>query len=136
MLAMRTAAAVSYEFGPFRMDPVRRRLLKDGVPVPLRPKAFALLLVLAQRSGQEVEKDELITLLWPDTIVDENNLPHTISKLRKALDERLDDHRYIVTVPGRGYCFVAPVRTVDDRADAASPRADRKSTRLNSSHMS
>src|SRR3954447_21193907 len=123
MLAMRTAAAVSYEFGPFRMDPVRRRLLKDGVPVPLRPKAFALLLVLAQRSGQEVEKDELITLLWPDTIVDENNLPHTISKLRKALDERLDDHRYIVTVPGRGYRFVAPVRVVDDRADAAAPHA-------------
>ncbi len=110
---MSTTAATSFlEFGPFHLDPVRCRLLKHGVPVPLRPKAFQLLLALAQRCGEDVEKDELINLVWPDAIVEENNLPHTISKLRKALDERLDEHRYIVTVPGRGYRFVAPIRVI------------------------
>ena len=110
---MATAAGITfYQFGPFRLDPIRCRLLKEGVRVPLTPTAFRLLLLLVQRAGQDVEKDELIQLVWPETIVEENNLPHTISKLRKALNERLDDHRYIVTAPGRGYRFVASVKAV------------------------
>lgn len=95
--------------------------------MPLRPKAFELLLALAERSGEDVEKDELIRLVWPDAIVEENNLPHTISKVRKALDERIDEHQYIVTVPGRGYRFVAPVRTVaafGATRSADTPRRD------------
>jgi DNA-binding winged helix-turn-helix (wHTH) protein/tetratricopeptide (TPR) repeat protein len=123
---MATAPTSCYVFGSFRLDPIRRLLTRGGAPVALRPKAFDLLLALAQRPGQDVEKDELLTLVWPDAVVEENNLPHTISRLRKVLDERLDDHRYIVTVPGRGYRFVAPVTVV---ADADERHAARSSDR-------
>ncbi|HKF20348.1 MAG TPA: winged helix-turn-helix domain-containing protein [Candidatus Angelobacter sp.] len=96
------------EFGPFRVDPEQRVLLRGQDPIPLSPKAFDLLLVLAQRSGQVVLKDELMTLLWPDTFVEESNLGQHVFQLRKALG----DPSYIVTVPGRGYRFAHRVRTI------------------------
>jgi DNA-binding winged helix-turn-helix (wHTH) protein/Tol biopolymer transport system component len=96
------------EFGPFRVDPEQRVLLRGQDPIPLSPKAFDLLLVLAQRSGQVVLKDELMTLLWPDTFVEESNLGQHVFQLRKALG----DPSYIVTVPGRGYRFASRVRPV------------------------
>ena len=98
-----------YEFGGFRVDPVRRRLLRSHEQVALTPKAFSILLILLERRGDVVEKDELIQLVWPDTFVTEANLTQNISSLRKALGERANDHRYVVTVPGRGYSFVADV---------------------------
>jgi DNA-binding winged helix-turn-helix (wHTH) protein/TolB-like protein/Tfp pilus assembly protein PilF len=98
-----------YEFGGFRVDPVRRRLLRSQEQVPLTPKAFSILLVLLERRGQVVDKEELIQTVWPDTYVTEANLTQNISSLRKALGERANDHRYVVTVPGRGYSFVADV---------------------------
>jgi TolB-like protein/DNA-binding winged helix-turn-helix (wHTH) protein len=107
-----------YEFGPYRLDAVKRVLLRDGQPVPVTSKVFDTLLVLVLHGGQVIQKDELMKALWPDTIVEENNLTQQISMLRKALGERAGDHRYVVTVPGRGYSFVAPVREVwDDRAE-------------------
>src|SRR5215510_219563 len=102
-----------YEFGPFRLDPGRRLLLREGEPLPLRPKAFDTLLVLVQNSGHVVNKDELMQAVWGDTIVEEGGLTRNISVLRKTLGESPDHHRYIVTAPGRGYCFVATVRKVD-----------------------
>jgi DNA-binding winged helix-turn-helix (wHTH) protein len=90
------------EFGPFRIDPEQRLLLRDQQPIPLSPKAFDLLLVLAQRGEQVVVKDDLMKLLWPDTFVEESNLAQHVFQLRKALGERAQDSAYIVTVPGRG----------------------------------
>jgi DNA-binding winged helix-turn-helix (wHTH) protein/tetratricopeptide (TPR) repeat protein len=98
-----------YEFDAFRVDPVRRRLLRDGEPVPLTPKALSILLVLLENRGGVVEKDDLIRRVWPDSYVTEANLTQNVSSLRKALGERANEHRYVVTVPGRGYTFVAEV---------------------------
>lgn len=91
-----------YEFGPFRLEAKERRLLRDGHPVRLRAKVLDTLCVLVSRSGCLVEKDELIALVWPDTVVEENNLAHNINALRKAFG----DARLIETVPGKGYRFL------------------------------
>jgi TolB-like protein/DNA-binding winged helix-turn-helix (wHTH) protein len=101
-----------YEFGPFRLDSVRRTLLRDGEPVALTSKVFDTLLVLLEHRAEVLSKDQLMTALWPDVWVEENNLTQHISMLRKALGERAGEHRYVVTVPGRGYSFVAGVREV------------------------
>jgi Tol biopolymer transport system component/DNA-binding winged helix-turn-helix (wHTH) protein len=104
-----------YEFGPFRLDPSERRLLREGEQVPLSPKVFDLLLVLVRRHGAILEKEDLLSAVWPDTIVEENNLSVNISALRKALGEVSNEHTYIETLPRRGYRFVAPVREVSDQ---------------------
>ncbi len=101
-----------YEFDAFRVDPVRRRLLRDGDLVALTPKSFSILLVLLESRGQVVEKEELIRRVWGDAYVTEANLTQNVSSLRKALGERANDHRFVVTVPGMGYSFVAEVRDV------------------------
>ncbi|MCI0389096.1 MAG: LpqB family beta-propeller domain-containing protein [Acidobacteria bacterium] len=98
-----------YEFGAFRVDPLKRLLLRDGAVVSLTPKAFDILLVLIRNSGEVQEKEELMRAVWHDTVVEENNLTRNISSLRKALGEQPDKHQYVVTIPGRGYCFVAHV---------------------------
>jgi DNA-binding winged helix-turn-helix (wHTH) protein len=85
-------------------------LYRQGVVVPLTPKAFDVLLLLVSSQGQVVGKDELLSRVWPDTIVEENNLNVNVSLLRKTLGERPNDHQFIVTVPGVGYQFVAEVR--------------------------
>jgi eukaryotic-like serine/threonine-protein kinase len=100
------------EFGPYRVDAEHRLLLRGHDAVPLSPKAFDLLLVLLERSGEVVSKDDLMKLLWPDTFVEESNLGQQVFQLRKALGERPQDHAYIITVPGRGYQFVEQVRAV------------------------
>jgi Tol biopolymer transport system component/DNA-binding winged helix-turn-helix (wHTH) protein len=101
-----------YEFGPFLLDLRERLLLKNGQTVPLTPKAFDTLLVLVQNSGHVLEKDELMKEVWPDSFVEEVNLAHNISVLRKALGEAGD--KFIETVPKRGYRFVAGVRELGD----------------------
>ena len=78
-------------------------------PIALTPKIFDTLLYLVSHSGQVIEKDELMSSIWPDTIVEENNLNKNISVLRHVLGENPGEHRYIVTVPGKGYKFVASV---------------------------
>lgn len=100
-----------YEFGPFRIDPEKQVLLRDGELVALTPKAFQLLLVLVRRSNQLVSKDELMKAVWPDTFVEETNLTRNIFTLRKALGETELD-RYIVTVPGQGYRLAAAAHPV------------------------
>jgi eukaryotic-like serine/threonine-protein kinase len=101
-----------YGFGPFVADELKRVLLRDGHAVPLTPKAFETLLLLIHNRERVMEKDELMAELWPDTVVEENTLARNISMLRKALGETHDERSYIVTIPGRGYCFVAEVRNV------------------------
>src|SRR4030095_6251135 len=103
-----------YVFGSFRIDPVKRLLLHEGEVVPLTPKAFDTLFALIENNGRVIEKDELMREVWADTIVEEGGLTRNISAVRKALGESPEDHQYIVTIPGRGYQFVANVREVRD----------------------
>jgi DNA-binding winged helix-turn-helix (wHTH) protein/tetratricopeptide (TPR) repeat protein len=98
-----------YEFGPFRVDEKRGVLLRDNQPVPLTAKCLETLIVLIERREQTVSKDVLMKTVWPDTFVEESNLTQHVSLLRKALGERPQDRRYIATVAGEGYKFVAPV---------------------------
>ncbi|HJQ22653.1 MAG TPA: winged helix-turn-helix domain-containing protein [Blastocatellia bacterium] len=99
-----------YEFGGFQLDALERVLRREGRPVQLTPKALDTLLVLVERSGHIVAKDELMQRLWPDSFVEEGNLAFNISILRKALAEGGGDTQFIETVPKRGYRFTASVR--------------------------
>lgn len=101
-----------YEFGPFRLDPLKRRLLRGDEMIPLTPKAFETLLALVQESGKTLEKDELMRRVWPDAVVEENNLNQNITALRKSLGDSRQDSQYIATIPGLGYRFIADVRKV------------------------
>jgi len=117
-----------HEFGPFRIDTIKRLLLRDGEPVALKAKCFETLLVLVEARGQVLDKDELMRRVWPDTVVEESNITVYISTLRKALGENHREHRYIVTVPGRGYSFVAEVKEVrEERAELISREQSRPS---------
>ncbi len=81
-----------YEFGPFRLHPLRRVLLRDGRQVALTAKVFDTLVIFVERRGRVLSKDELMAALWPDTAVEENNLTQHVSMLRKALGERAGAH--------------------------------------------
>ena len=104
-----------YEFGPFRVDAGREILLRNGEPVSLTPKTFQILLVLLRHGQQVVTKDALMQAVWPDTFVEEANLSRNVFMLRKALGETPQEHRYIVTVPGRGYRLTENVRRVQEQ---------------------
>jgi DNA-binding winged helix-turn-helix (wHTH) protein/TolB-like protein/Tfp pilus assembly protein PilF len=103
-----------YEFGPFRIDTLNHILLRNGTTLPLKPKVFDTLLVLVENRGRVMDKDELLTRLWPDTIVEESNLTQNVYLLRKILGTELNGDVYIETMPKRGYRFVATVNEVDD----------------------
>jgi DNA-binding winged helix-turn-helix (wHTH) protein/TolB-like protein/Flp pilus assembly protein TadD len=106
-----------YEFGPYRIDVNNCLLLRDSEVVTLPPKAFDLLMVLAQSGGRLIPKDELMRRVWPDSFVEESNLSHHIFTLRKVLGEDRNSNRYIETIPRRGYRFVAIVAEVRDEGD-------------------
>ncbi|HEV8369081.1 MAG TPA: winged helix-turn-helix domain-containing protein [Pyrinomonadaceae bacterium] len=99
-----------FEFGPFRLDVSERLLSRDGEPVPVTAKVFELLVLLIRNRGHALSKDDLMSKLWPDTIVEENNLTVNMSALRKALSDDSTHPQYIETVPRRGYRFVAEVK--------------------------
>jgi Tol biopolymer transport system component/DNA-binding winged helix-turn-helix (wHTH) protein len=101
-----------YEFGPFQLDPAEKVLRREGVPVPLTPKAFETLLALVEKSGRVVEKSVLMSRVWPDAFVEEQNLAFNISVLRKTLGSETDGGAYIETVPKRGYRFTQNVRQI------------------------
>jgi eukaryotic-like serine/threonine-protein kinase len=114
------------EFGPFRLNPQKRIVLRDNEPIPLTPKCFDLLLALVEHSGAVLVKEELMDTVWQGTAVEEGNLNRHISTLRKVLGESPNDHRFIVTVPGRGYRFVADVRETPEESPVRTwpePRA-------------
>src|SRR5262249_373044 len=99
-----------YEFGPFSVDPTERVAFREDTPLVLTPKVFDTLLCLVRNHGRVLTKDEILHEVWPDTFVEEVNLAVNISTLRKVLGESPQERRYIATVPGRGYRFVAEVR--------------------------
>jgi predicted ATPase/DNA-binding winged helix-turn-helix (wHTH) protein len=97
-------------FGPYRLHAAQRLLLEGDNPVRLGGRAFDILAALVERAGEVVAKEALIARVWPQTFVEEANLKIQVSALRRALGDGQGGNRYIVTVPGRGYNFVAPVR--------------------------
>jgi DNA-binding winged helix-turn-helix (wHTH) protein/TolB-like protein/Tfp pilus assembly protein PilF len=117
---MSKQATCFYDFGPFRLDVAERLLLRDAEVVPLTPKVFDTLLVLVEAGGHLVEKNELMTTLWPDSYVEESSLAQNISLLRKALGEGTNGHQFIQTVPKRGYRFVADVRKMPGSGNGAT----------------
>jgi TolB-like protein/DNA-binding winged helix-turn-helix (wHTH) protein/Tfp pilus assembly protein PilF len=107
-----------YEFGDFRLDAGKRLLWRAGAPVPLRPRVFQTLLFLVENHDTVLDKERLMEAVWPDSIVEENNLTQNISTLRRVFGETPGSHHYIVTVPGRGYRFVADVKMGNGHAVA------------------
>jgi DNA-binding winged helix-turn-helix (wHTH) protein/Tfp pilus assembly protein PilF len=99
----------SYKFGDFRLDPAQRKLFKRDKIIRLSPRAFEILLLLVQKQGEIIEKNELLDKVWTDSFVEESNLVVHISALRRSLGERRGERKFIETVSGRGYSFVFPV---------------------------
>ena len=112
-----------YEFGEFQLEPHERRLMHDGKPVPLTPKAFDTLVMLVERAGHLVEKEELISALWPDSFVEEANVAQHVWTIRKTLGEADHGGPFIETVPKKGFRFVAPVVRKSRRDEESSVSA-------------
>jgi len=122
-----------YRFGSFTLDARERRLLREGVAIPLKPRAFDTLLYLVERAGHLVTKEELIASLWPDAVVEESNLAKNVWLIRRALGgadgetaagsaaSSDGETRFIETVPRTGYRFVAPVARLDPAASGVPP---------------
>src|SRR6187399_2863852 len=100
-----------YAFGPFRLDVPERTLECSGEPVRMRAKLFDTLVVLVRRAGRLVTREELLAQVWPDAIVEEGNLSHNVSALRKALGDG-EQAEYIETIPRQGYRFVHALESV------------------------
>lgn len=117
---------IAYRFDGYLLDPARRVLSgRDRKPIVLKPRAFDTLLYLVEHAGRLLERQELLDAVWSNVVVHQNNLDQAISALRRALGESRDDHRFIVTEPGRGYRFVARVETIpldDTEASADGTR--------------
>ena len=120
MLAEENANSAKYEFDGFLIDAAGRRVLHAGEQLQLTPKIFDTLLYLVDNARRLIEKDELMQVIWPDTIVEENNLNKNISVLRRVLNEKQGENRYIATIPGRGYKFVAKVTRATEENDPDS----------------
>jgi DNA-binding winged helix-turn-helix (wHTH) protein len=102
-------AASEVSFGPFRLLPAQFLLLEGDKPVPLGSRALEMLIVLLERPGELVSKQELMARVWPNLFVEPANLTVHMSALRRRLRDGRDGNRFIINIPGRGYCFVAPV---------------------------
>lgn len=114
-----TVVKPCFAFGPFRLLVTERRLEKDGIVVPLGSRALDILVALVECAGDVVSKKDLISRVWPNTTVDESSLRVHVAGLRKALGDGRSGARHVVNIPGRGYCFVAPVTHLDIRSEAA-----------------
>jgi len=113
-----------YTFGSFQLDVGNRALTRDGVEVALPPRVFDTLVCLSAHPGTLLEKEALLEAVWPGRVVEENNLNQAISALRRTLAEDPAGARWILTVPGRGYRFLAPVDRIQPRAAKGSPVID------------
>ncbi|MFB6414661.1 MULTISPECIES: ATP-binding protein [Bradyrhizobium] len=118
-------ATGTLSFGPFSVTPHERLVMRDGVALPLGAKAFDTLIALMSRPNEAVSKWDLMALVWPGVTVEEANLRFHVAALRKALGDGKDGARYITTLPGRGYCFVAPISRTDvAAAQRPAPRLE------------
>jgi DNA-binding winged helix-turn-helix (wHTH) protein len=119
------AAFAEVSFGRFRLIPTQFLLLEGQRPVPLGSRALQILIVLVERPGQVVTKQELMARVWPDVFVEPCNLTVHISALRRTLRDGQAGNRFIINIPGRGYSFVSPVE-VSEHANLT--RATARST--------
>jgi DNA-binding winged helix-turn-helix (wHTH) protein len=103
------ATTSEVSFGPFRLLPAQFLLLEGDKPVPLGSRAMHILIVLLERPGELVTKQDLMARVWPNLFVEPANLTVHMSAMRRALRDGRDGNRFIINIPGRGYCFVAPV---------------------------
>src|SRR5712691_10237931 len=110
-------------FGPFNLVASERLLTKDGAPVELGARGLDILIALLSKPNEVVAKQHLLTQVWPDVIVEEGSLRFHIASLRKALGDGKGGARYIATLAGRGYCFVAPISRLGDSGDALTAAA-------------
>jgi predicted ATPase/DNA-binding winged helix-turn-helix (wHTH) protein len=110
------AAERARSFGPFQLLPAQRLLLEDDKPVRLGSRALDILIALTERAGQVVGKNELVARVWPNTFVEESNLRFQVGALRRTLGDGHGGNRYLATIPGRGYSFVAPLGEAEDLA--------------------
>lgn len=115
------AARTEVSFGAFRLLPAQFLLLEGDKPVPLGSRALEILIVLLERPGELVSKQQLMARVWPDVFVEPANLTVHVSALRRTLRDGRDGNRFIINIPGRGYSFVAPVG-----AARYQPLADRE----------
>jgi len=111
---------VIYEFGDFRLDPSRQQLTCSGSVVPLKARAFDLLVYFAEHAGALLDKATLMKAIWPNVVVEENNLSQHLSAVRHALGDGVHGSQFIVTVPRRGFRFVADVRQVHGTKSATT----------------
>lgn len=119
-----TVQHIVYLFDRFQLDVTRRKLLSSGgLVLPLRSRPLEALLLLVANAGQVVERRRLMQTVWPDRIVEDNNLNQCVLAIRKALGETAGSNHYVMTVPGRGFCFVCPVRvrTQESIEDQSAP---------------
>jgi TolB-like protein/DNA-binding winged helix-turn-helix (wHTH) protein/Flp pilus assembly protein TadD len=121
-LAINAPPASVYEFGDFRLDAEKRLFWRSNAEVPLTPRVFDTLLYLVEHYDTVLDKERLMEAVWPDSIVEENNLTQNISTLRRVFGETPGSRQYIATVPGRGYRFVAKIKT---READAGPQPQR-----------
>src|SRR5215831_2519011 len=122
---MQASNGAAVAFGPYRLLPLQRIVLRDHTPLRLGSRAREILVALVERAGEVVEKRELLRRVWPDMVVEEATLRVHINTLRKALREGEAGTRYVESVTGRGYRFVAPVMPVTEttRTQSVSPAA-------------
>jgi DNA-binding winged helix-turn-helix (wHTH) protein len=113
-------AGQQYEFGPFRLDGRGRLLFRDGERLTLAPKAVEVLVALVEARGNLLEKEELLQKIWADAAVEEGSLTYHVSLLRRALGEGPGEHKFIETIPKRGYRFVGALKVSPEPAIAAS----------------
>jgi DNA-binding winged helix-turn-helix (wHTH) protein len=115
VVGQRSASTEQISFGSFRLYPTQQLLLDGEKHVRLGSRARDILITLLERPGQVIKKEELIARVWPDTFVEEGNLKVHVAALRKALGDGHAGNRYITNVPGRGYCFVAPISVSEEQ---------------------
>ncbi len=123
MMGPAVQASDVISFGPFRLLASERLLTKEGAPVELGARALDILITLASRPNEAVTKRDLLARVWPDVTVEEGSLRFHIASLRKALGDGKNGARYITTLAGRGYCFVAPIARSNGPAPAHAPEA-------------
>jgi len=114
------ATTSEVSFGPFRLLPAQFLLLEGDKPVPLGSRAMHILIVLLERPGELVTKQELMARVWENLIVEPANLSVHISALRRVLRDGRDGSRFIINIPGRGYCFVTPIRVTPGKRPAGT----------------
>ncbi|MCS4095947.1 helix-turn-helix transcriptional regulator [Rhizobium sp. BK176] len=122
-MAAAVGDSTGVRFGPFKLAVNERMLTREGIPVELGGRALEILIALATSPNEVLSKKELMDRVWPDAIVEEGSLRFHMAGLRKALGDGQDGARYIATLAGRGYCFVAPTeRALPDENDTSTPK--------------